>query len=52
MITYLRNTAEHTLQQSDNINGGFVCASKFLSSIKIQFLLEHYHFIYNEEALI
>lgn len=43
--------AENMLKQADKVNGGFGRAPKFPSTMAIQFLLEHYHFTGNEEAL-
>lgn len=46
-----KKAVENVLQQADKVNGGFGRAPKFPGTMSIQFLLEHYHFTGNEEAL-
>ncbi|HTM66439.1 MAG TPA: thioredoxin domain-containing protein [Flavipsychrobacter sp.] len=46
-----RLLAENLLKQVDRQYGGFGTAPKFPGSMSINFLLEHYHFFKNEEAL-
>ncbi len=43
--------AQNLLGQADKVNGGFGTAPKFPASMAISFLLEHYHFTKNEDAL-
>jgi uncharacterized protein YyaL (SSP411 family) len=46
-----KKIAANLLAQADKENGGFGTAPKFPASMAISFLLEHYHFTKNEEAL-
>lgn len=43
--------AEQLLRQADNNYGGFGAAPKFPSTMAIIYLLQHYHFYKNEDAL-
>jgi uncharacterized protein YyaL (SSP411 family) len=51
IIDDTQKAAAIMLQQADKVNGGFGRAPKFPSTMSIQFLLEHYHFTRNEDAL-
>ncbi|HRO41638.1 MAG TPA: thioredoxin domain-containing protein [Flavipsychrobacter sp.] len=46
-----KEMAENLLKQADKKFGGFGNAPKFPGTMSINFLLEHYHFTKNEEAL-
>jgi uncharacterized protein YyaL (SSP411 family) len=43
--------AENILKQADTQHGGFGAAPKFPQTFTIQYLLRHYHYTKNEEAL-
>lgn len=50
-IEEAKKAVENVLQQADKVNGGFGRAPKFPATMTIQFLLEHYHFTGNQDAL-